>query len=167
MKNMLLSFQNSYLWFCISGVPKLNRPEIVSACEDFSNIIGSFSDGTVYKGTLSSGVEIAVTSSAATSREDWSKSSEEQFRKKACSSNLHPPFHVLYRCLKSKSHFYCIFPPQIEELSKVNHKNFANLIGFCEEEEPFTRIMVFEYAPNGTLFEHLHSEYLSSVIFFV
>lgn len=98
MKNMLLSFQNSYLWFCISGVPKLNRPEIVSACEDFSNIIGSFPDGTVYKGTLSSGVEIAVTSSAATSREDWSKSSEEHFRKKACSSNLHPPLHVLYRC---------------------------------------------------------------------
>lgn len=110
----------------VTGVPKLNRPEIVSACEDFSNIIGSFPDGTVYKGTLSSGVEIAVTSSAATSREDWSKSSEEQFRKK------------------------------IEELSKVNHKNFVNLIGFCEEEEPFTRIMVFEYAPNGTLFEHLH-----------
>lgn len=110
----------------VTGVPKLNRPEIVAACEDFSNIIGSYSDGTVYKGTLSSGVEIAVTSIAAISRKDWSKSSEEQFRKK------------------------------IEELSKVNHKNFVNLIGFCEEEEPFTRIMVFEYAPNGTLFEHLH-----------
>ena len=47
---------------------------------------------------------------------------------------------------------------QIETLSKVNHKNFVNLIGYCEEEEPFTRMMVFEYAPNGTLFEHLHSE---------
>lgn len=48
---------------------------------------------------------------------------------------------------------------QIETLSKVNHKNFVNLIGYCEEEKPFTRMMVFEYAPNGTLFEHLHSEY--------
>lgn len=52
-----------------------------------------------------------------------------------------------------------MFLLQIETLSKVNHKNFVNLIGYCEEEKPFTRMMVFEYAPNGTLFEHLHSEY--------
>ncbi|WRX34164.1 Serine-threonine/tyrosine-protein kinase [Theobroma cacao] len=45
---------------------------------------------------------------------------------------------------------------QIDTLSKVNHKNFVNLIGYCEENVPFTRMMVFEYAPNGTLFEHLH-----------
>jgi len=31
-----------------------------------------------------------------------------------------------------------------------------NLLGYCEEDNPFTRAMVFEYAPNGTLFEHLH-----------
>ncbi|EPS58090.1 hypothetical protein M569_16726, partial [Genlisea aurea] len=43
----------------------------------------------------------------------------------------------------------------IDMLSRVNHKNFVNLIGYCEENEPFTRMMVFEYAPNGTLFEHL------------
>jgi hypothetical protein len=33
-----------------------------------------------------------------------------------------------------------------------------NLLGYCKEEHPFTRVMVFEYAPNGTLFEHLHSK---------
>lgn len=82
----------------ISGVPKLNRPEIVAACEDFSNIIGSYSDGTVYKGTLSSGVEIAVTSIAAISRKDWSKSSEEQFRKKVYSTNFHQhyTFNIIF-----------------------------------------------------------------------
>nr|XP_043612110.1 inactive receptor-like serine/threonine-protein kinase At2g40270 [Erigeron canadensis] len=109
-----------------TGVPSLQRPELVTACEDFSNIIGSMSDGTVYKGTLSSGVEIAVTSTAITSSKDWTKKLETQFRNK------------------------------IEMLSKVNHKNFVNLIGYCEEQKPFTRMMVFEYAPNGTLFEHLH-----------
>lgn len=51
---------------------------------------------------------------------------------------------------------------QIDTLSKMNHKNFVNLLGFCEEDEPFTRMVVFEYAPNGTLFEHLHSEFLFS-----
>ena len=47
---------------------------------------------------------------------------------------------------------------QITSLSKVSHKNFMNLLGYCEEDTPFTRAMVFEYAPNGTLFEHLHGK---------
>lgn len=51
-------------------------------------------------------------------------------------------------------------------LSKVNHKNFVNLIGYCEDQNPFTRMMVFEYAPNGTLYEHLHSKFsLHSLVF--
>ncbi|XP_057985354.1 probable inactive receptor-like protein kinase At3g56050 [Hevea brasiliensis] len=41
-------------------------------------------------------------------------------------------------------------------LSRINHKNFVNLIGYCEEDESFNRMMIFEYAPNGTLFEYLH-----------
>ena len=56
---------------------------------------------------------------------------------------------------------------QVEVLSKVNHKNFVNLLGYCEEEEPFTRLMVFEYAPNGSLFEHLHSEYTIVYLFLI
>ncbi|KAI4339155.1 hypothetical protein MLD38_024126 [Melastoma candidum] len=110
----------------VTGVPKLKRAELETACEDFSNVVGSSSIGTIYKGTLSSGVEIAVASVPVKSAKDWSKDLESQFRS------------------------------MVETLSKVNHKNFANLIGYCEEEEPFTRMMVFEYAPNGTLFEHLH-----------
>ncbi|XP_062154680.1 inactive receptor-like serine/threonine-protein kinase At2g40270 [Alnus glutinosa] len=110
----------------VTGVPKLKRSELETACEDFSNVIGSSPIGTVHKGTLSSGVEIAVASVAATSAKDWSMSLEAQFRKK------------------------------IDTISKVNHRNFVNLLGYCEENEPFTRMMVFEYAPNGTLFEHLH-----------
>ncbi|GAB2286098.1 hypothetical protein Dimus_020522 [Dionaea muscipula] len=110
----------------VTGVPNLKRSELEVACEEFSNIIGSLSDGTVYKGTLSSGVEIAVVSTSVKSCQDWTTNLEAQFRKK------------------------------IETLSKVNHKNFVNLIGHCEEDQPFTRMMVFEYSPNGTLFEHLH-----------
>nr|XP_043634493.1 inactive receptor-like serine/threonine-protein kinase At2g40270 [Erigeron canadensis] len=110
----------------VTGVPKLKRSELEAACEDFSNVIGSTSTGTIYKGTLSSGVEIAVASVAAPSAKDWSKHLESMFRKR------------------------------IDMLSKVNHKNFVNLLGYCEEEVPFTRMIVFEYAPNGTLFEHLH-----------
>ncbi|XP_016497489.1 putative inactive receptor-like protein kinase At3g56050 [Nicotiana tabacum] len=110
----------------VTGVPKLKRLELEAACEDFSNVIGSSSVCTLYKGTLSSGVEIAVISRTVESAKDWSKDMEAQFRKK------------------------------IDTMSKVNHKNFVSLLGYCEEEEPFTRMMVFEYAPNGTLFEYLH-----------
>ncbi|XP_027919559.1 protein MALE DISCOVERER 2 isoform X1 [Vigna unguiculata] len=110
----------------ITGVPKLNQAELETACEDFSNIINTFDECTIYKGTLSSGVEIAVDSTIVKSARDWSKTMETAYRKK------------------------------IATLSRVNHKNFTNLIGYCDEEEPFTRMMVFEYAPNGSLFEHLH-----------
>ncbi|XP_043703104.1 protein MALE DISCOVERER 2-like [Telopea speciosissima] len=110
----------------ITGVPKLNRSELETACEDFSNIIDTFADCTLFKGTLSSGVEIAVASTAITSSKDWTKSYEVAYRKK------------------------------IDTLSRVNHKNFVNLLGYCEEDEPFLKMLVFEYAPNGNLFEHLH-----------
>lgn len=66
----------------VKGVPSLKRGELEAACEYFSNIIGSLPDGTVYKGTLSSGVEIAVASSAVITAQNWSKSMEAQFRKK-------------------------------------------------------------------------------------
>ncbi|PAN18163.1 hypothetical protein PAHAL_3G183200 [Panicum hallii] len=112
----------------VTGVPKLQRSELERACEDFSNIIASYPHYTVYKGTLSSGVEIAVVSTMITSSKEWSEHSESCFRKK------------------------------IDTLSRMNHKNFINLLGFCEEEEPFTRMMVLEYAPNGTLYESLHAE---------
>lgn len=112
----------------VTGVPKLNRPELEAACEDFSNIIISYPDYTVFKGTLSSGVEIAVASTAVPSAKAWSRRSEKHFRKK------------------------------IDILSRINHKNFVNLLGYCEEDEPFMRMMVFEYSPNGSLYEHLHDE---------
>ncbi|KAL9231448.1 hypothetical protein vseg_006678 [Gypsophila vaccaria] len=110
----------------VSGIQNLRKVELETACEDFSNVIGTCSIGTIYKGTLSNGVEISVISLAVSSAKKWSKNLETLFRKK------------------------------IETLSKVNHKNFISLIGYCEEEAPFTRMMVFEYAPNGSLFEHLH-----------
>ncbi|XP_077252228.1 leucine-rich repeat protein kinase family protein isoform X2 [Tasmannia lanceolata] len=110
----------------VTGVPKLNRGELETACEDFSNIIGTYPHFTLFKGTLSSGVEIAVASTSVPSAKDWSRRSEVHFRKK------------------------------IDTLSRVNHKNFVNLLGYCEEDEPFLRMMVFEYAPSGLLSEHLH-----------
>ena len=63
-------------------MPSLKRSELELACEDFSNVIGILSDYMVYKGTLSSGVEIAVVSTTKSSAKEWSKHCEAQFRKK-------------------------------------------------------------------------------------
>ncbi|XP_042433044.1 protein MALE DISCOVERER 2-like isoform X1 [Zingiber officinale] len=104
----------------------LGRLDLEAACEGFNNIVGSFSDFTLYKGTLSSGAEVAVMSTVITSTKDWSAQDEAEFRKK------------------------------VSVLSKFNHNNFMNLLGYCKEKEPFTRMLAFEYASNGTLFEHLH-----------
>ncbi|RWR96320.1 Protein kinase domain-containing protein [Cinnamomum micranthum f. kanehirae] len=110
----------------VTGVPKLNRAELETACEDFSNITATLPNCTLYKGTLSSGVEIAVASTTIKSAKDWSEQAEVHFRKK------------------------------VDILSRVNHKNFVNLLGHCEEEEPFLRMMVLEYAPSS-LYDHLHA----------
>ncbi|KAI3755219.1 hypothetical protein L1987_55015 [Smallanthus sonchifolius] len=110
----------------VTAVPKLNRTELETACEDFNNILQTTEGYTLYKGTLSNGVEICVALTSIASLKDWSTRAEIGFRKK------------------------------IDALSRVNHKNFVNLLGYCEEDEPFVRMMVFEYAPNGLLSEHLH-----------
>ncbi|XP_024379737.1 protein MALE DISCOVERER 2 [Physcomitrium patens] len=106
--------------------PLLKREELEAACEDFSNIIGSSPDGFLYKGTLSDGTEIAVTSIRMCAA-DWSPKYELSFRRK------------------------------VEGLSRMKHKHLVNLVGYCVEEEPFTRMLVFEYASNGTLSDHLHN----------
>ncbi|KAI4304416.1 hypothetical protein MLD38_039930 [Melastoma candidum] len=110
----------------VTGVPKLRRSELETACEDFSNIVSTYEGCIVFKGTLSSGVEIAVTATSVASAKDWSVTAEKAYRRK------------------------------VKTLSRVNHENFVNLIGYCEERQPFARMMVFEYAPNGALYEHLH-----------
>ncbi|GFS46262.1 leucine-rich repeat protein kinase family protein [Actinidia rufa] len=51
----------------VAGVPKLNRAELETNCEYFSNIVGTLDCCTVYKGTLSSGVKTAVASTVISS----------------------------------------------------------------------------------------------------
>ncbi|CAM0955040.1 unnamed protein product [Alopecurus aequalis] len=110
----------------LGGITLFRRSELETACEDFSNVIGTVPGCTLYKGTLPCGAEIAVVSTLIKYAYGWSPTAEAQFKDK------------------------------VEFLSQVNHTNFMKLMGYCEDEEPFTRMMVFEYVSNGSLFEHLH-----------
>ena len=53
---------------------------------------------------------------------------------------------------------------QVIDLARLNHENIAKFLGYCRESDPFSRMLVFEYASNGTLFEHLHCK-LSALLF--
>ncbi|XP_078167006.1 putative LRR receptor-like serine/threonine-protein kinase At1g63430 [Carex rostrata] len=110
----------------LENVPRISRQELEVACEDFSNIIGSSSDNVIYKGTMKDGPEIAVVS-LCVSRNYWTTSYLEHYFKK-----------------------------EVSDLARLNHENLAKLIGYCKEYDPFSRMLVFEYASNGTLYEHLH-----------
>lgn len=48
------------------------------------------------------------------------------------------------------------FQKEVADLARLNHENTGKLLGCCRESSPFTRMLVFEYASNGTLHEHLH-----------
>ncbi|KAI3497381.1 hypothetical protein L1887_39947 [Cichorium endivia] len=64
----------------LKDVMRYSRQELEVACENFSNIIGSSSDSTVYKGTISGGPEIAVIS-LSNQEEHWTSYIELYFQK--------------------------------------------------------------------------------------
>lgn len=59
----------------------------------------------------------------------------------------------------------CSIPLQVADLARLNHENVGKLLGYCKESSPFTRMLVFEYASNGTLYEHLHCKSSSSFFY--
>uniref|UniRef100_A0A7N0V568 Protein kinase domain-containing protein n=1 Tax=Kalanchoe fedtschenkoi TaxID=63787 RepID=A0A7N0V568_KALFE len=111
-----------------TGVPKMKPSELNSICEQYVNILESLPGCNVYKGTLPGGADIVVCSTTIPSVKDWSEHAESAFRR------------------------------QIRMLSRIHHKNHVNLLGYCQEDDPFLRMMVFENSPNGTLYEHLHDK---------
>ncbi|XP_043811713.1 probable LRR receptor-like serine/threonine-protein kinase At1g63430 isoform X2 [Manihot esculenta] len=66
---------------------------------------------------------------------------------------------VISLCVKEEywtCYLELYFQKEVAELARLNHENTGKLLGYCRERSPFTRMLVFEYASNGTLYEHLH-----------
>ncbi|KAL8543721.1 hypothetical protein ACS0TY_004327 [Phlomoides rotata] len=70
-----------------------------------------------------------------------------------------PEIAVISLCIKEEhwtGYLELYFQKEVADLARLNHENTGKLLGFCRESDPFTRMLVFEYASNGTLYEHLH-----------
>ncbi|KAK3144140.1 hypothetical protein QOZ80_4AG0309260 [Eleusine coracana subsp. coracana] len=48
------------------------------------------------------------------------------------------------------------FQKEVAEMARLSHENVAKMAGYCKESDPFSRMLVFQYPANGTLYEHLH-----------
>ncbi|KAJ0513850.1 putative protein kinase RLK-Pelle-LRR-VI-2 family [Helianthus annuus] len=48
------------------------------------------------------------------------------------------------------------YQKEVADLARLNHENTRKLLGYCIDSSLFTRMLVFEYVSNGTLYEHLH-----------
>ncbi|XVF13151.1 hypothetical protein REPUB_Repub08aG0183400 [Reevesia pubescens] len=70
-----------------------------------------------------------------------------------------PEIAVISLCIKEEhwtGYLELYFQREVADLARLNHENIGKLLGYCRESSPFTRMLVFEYASNGTLSEHLH-----------
>ncbi|KAG2576184.1 serine/threonine-protein kinase-like protein CCR4 [Panicum virgatum] len=90
--------------------------------------IGSGSFGSVYRAKLPDGREVAI------KRAERGASGGRRRRRRFDAERA--------------------FRAELRLLSRVNHRNLLQLLGFCEERGE--RILVFEFMPHGALHDHLH-----------
>ncbi|XP_064991772.1 putative wall-associated receptor kinase-like 16 [Musa acuminata AAA Group] len=107
----------------IDTVKIYTKEDIEKATDNFdkSRELGRGGHGTVYKGNLDDGREVAIKRSKVVTEDQ----SEE-------------------------------FVREMIILSQINHKNIVRLLGCCLEVE--IPMLVYEFIPNGTLFEFIHDD---------
>ncbi|XP_062226261.1 probable LRR receptor-like serine/threonine-protein kinase At1g63430 [Phragmites australis] len=54
------------------------------------------------------------------------------------------------------NHVELYFQKEVIEMARLGHENAAKMVGYCKESDPFSRMLAFQYPPNGTLYEHIH-----------
>ncbi|XP_031101214.1 putative serine/threonine-protein kinase-like protein CCR3 [Ipomoea triloba] len=104
--------------------------ELAAATSNFAmeNKIGSGSFGSVYRGRLGNGCEVAIKRGESVSRKKKKKFQEKE----------------------------SAFRSEIMLLSRLHHRHLVELVGFCEEDEE--RLLVYEFMSNGSLYDHLHAK---------
>ncbi|PIA34196.1 hypothetical protein AQUCO_03800049v1 [Aquilegia coerulea] len=70
-----------------------------------------------------------------------------------------PEIAVICPCIKEEywtGYLELYFQKEVADFARINHENTGKLLGYCRESTPLSRMLVFQYASNGTLYEHLH-----------
>ncbi|KAG8367456.1 hypothetical protein BUALT_Bualt16G0074000 [Buddleja alternifolia] len=108
------------------GSLHLNMSQVVRATNNFSPslLIGVGGFGTVYKAELPDGQVVAI----------------KRLRK----GQVQEQFEAMQTEFRS----------EVELLSKIDHRNLLELLGYVEKANE--RLIITEFVPNGTLREHLH-----------
>ncbi|CAI9267182.1 unnamed protein product [Lactuca saligna] len=114
---------------------------IINATDNFSdeNRIGIGSFGSVYRAILPNGQKVAVKRAESTSSSSLPGGTK---KRKEDTDNA--------------------FVNELEFLSRVNHKNLVQLLGFCEENNEL--VLVYEFMEKGSLHEHLHEFFSSNIM---
>ncbi|KAG6592323.1 Serine/threonine-protein kinase-like protein CCR4, partial [Cucurbita argyrosperma subsp. sororia] len=108
---------------------------LLEATNNFSeeHKIGNGSFGSVYRGVLSDGREVAI------KRAEFSPMWETKRQEDKDNAFLN----------------------ELESLSRISHKNLVRLLGFFDDTHE--RVLVYEFMSNGTLHDHLHKLPFSSL----
>ncbi|KAM0851422.1 hypothetical protein ACQ4PT_052439 [Festuca glaucescens] len=104
-------------------------------CLDEDNVIGSGASGKVYKAVLGNGEVVAVKKlwGVAPKKDNAGSNGDEGSAAAADSS----------------------FDAEVRTLSKIRHKNIVKLLCCCTHDD--SKLLVYEYMPNGSLGDVLHS----------
>ncbi|XP_024527240.1 putative serine/threonine-protein kinase-like protein CCR3 [Selaginella moellendorffii] len=106
--------------------------ELAAATDNFSddNRIGTGSFGTVYRGVLPDGREVAIKRGGVGSS-GMDAIAKKKFQDKESA-----------------------FQSELEFLTRLHHRHLVTLVGFCAEDDE--RLLVYDFMPNGTVHDHLH-----------
>ncbi|XP_058095781.1 receptor-like protein kinase HSL1 [Magnolia sinica] len=102
-------------------------------CLDEDNVIGSGASGKVYKAVLSNGETVAVKKLWGTSKKGGDEDVEDGRRRISDDG----------------------FEAEVNTLGKIRHKNIVKLWCCCTTRD--SKLLVYEYMPNGSLGDLLHS----------
>ncbi|KAK1353337.1 putative LRR receptor-like serine/threonine-protein kinase [Heracleum sosnowskyi] len=138
-------------------------------CKNKSSIIIPWKKSTTYRDHMTMYLETGLLNDVAKySRQDLEVACEDFSNIIGSSSDSivykgiikgGPEIAVISLCIKEElwtGYLELYFQKEVADLARLDHENVGKLLGYCRESSPFTRMLVFEYASNGTLYEHLH-----------